>query len=121
LLDEQAPQSVAVVSRVAGQAATRWDSADQGQCDANVAELAGRYFKRDGASARIDNRMDFRGAAATRATDRLRLSPPFPPAAERCAFAVVLSMACTSPGSIRVRASNKRRHNPRIVQRRNRL
>ena len=32
---------------------------------------------------------------------------------------VVLSMAWTSPGSTRVRVSNKRRHNPRIVQRRN--
>jgi hypothetical protein len=65
--DEQAPQPVAVVSGVAGQAAARRDSADQGQCDANVAELAGRYFERDGASARIDDRVDFRCATATRA------------------------------------------------------
>jgi hypothetical protein len=51
--DEQAPQPVAVVSGVASQAAAGRDSADQGQCDANVAKLAGGYFERNGASARI--------------------------------------------------------------------
>ena len=81
--DEQAPQPVAVVSGVASQAAAGRDSADQGQCDANVAELAGGHFERDGASARIDDRVDFRGATAARATNRLRFGPPFPPAAER--------------------------------------
>jgi len=56
--------------------------------------MAGRHFDGDGAYARIgDGGVDFRRAAAARATNRLRLGPPFPPTAERCALAVVLSMA----------------------------
>jgi hypothetical protein len=55
--------------------------------------MAGRHFDGDGASARIGDDVDFGRAAAARATNRLRLGPPFPPAAERCALAVVLSMA----------------------------
>jgi hypothetical protein len=118
LLGKKAPQPVAVIGGVACQAAARRDRADQRRGDANVAQLARRYFEGDRASAGIDDRMDFRGAAAARAADRLRIGPPFPPAAERCALAVVLSMAWTSPGSIRIRASNNRRHNLRILQRR---
>jgi hypothetical protein len=30
--------------------------------------------------------VDFRGASATRAADRLFMLPPFPPLAERCAL-----------------------------------
>ena len=92
-LFEEATQAIAVVSGIAGQAAARWNSADQGCRDSNVAKMAGRHFNGDGASALINNSVDFRRAAAARATNRLRLGPPFPPAAERCALAVVLSMA----------------------------
>jgi hypothetical protein len=45
------------------------------------------------ASARVDDGVHFRGAAASRTANRLRLCPPFPPAAERFALAVVLSIA----------------------------
>jgi hypothetical protein len=55
--------------------------------------MARRHFDGDGASARIDDGVDFRGAAAARTANRLRFRPPFPPAAERWALAVVLSMA----------------------------
>jgi hypothetical protein len=55
--------------------------------------MAGRHFDGDRASALVNNGVDFRRAAAARTTDRLRLGPPFPAAAERCALAVVLSMA----------------------------
>jgi hypothetical protein len=37
--------------------------------------------------------MDFRRAPAARATDGLRVFPPFPPDAERCALIDVLSSA----------------------------
>ena len=90
---EEATQAIAVVSGVASQAAGRPNSADQGCRDSNVAQVAGCHFNGDGASAFVNNGVDFRRAAAARAANRLRLGPPFPPAAERCALAVVLSMA----------------------------
>ena len=92
-LSQEAPQPIAVVSCVRGQAPARRNSADQGCRNPNIAEMAGRHFDGDGASVRVDDGMDFRRAATARATNRLRLGPPFPPAAERCALAVVLSMA----------------------------
>ena len=85
--------TIAVISCIRGQAAARRNSADQGCRNPNIAEMAGRHFDGDGASARIGDGVDFRRATAARATNRLRLGPPFPPAAERCALAVVLSMA----------------------------
>jgi hypothetical protein len=36
-------------------------------------------------------------AAATRASDGLGIGLPFPPAAERCAFAVMVSISCAPP------------------------
>jgi hypothetical protein len=92
-LTQEAPEPIAVISRVGGQATARWNSADQSGRDADIAEMSRGHFDGDGASAPIDDGVDFRGAAAARAANRLRLGPPFPPAAERCALAVVLSMA----------------------------
>jgi hypothetical protein len=46
----------------------------------------------------IADRVDLSGAAAARAADRLRRRPPFPPAAERCAFTAELSIMATSAG-----------------------
>jgi hypothetical protein len=84
---------MAVVGGVGGQATACRNCADQRCRDSNVAEMARRHFDGDGASARVGDGVDFRGAAAPRAANRLRLRPPFPPAAERWALAVVLSMA----------------------------
>lgn len=92
-LFEEATQPIAVVSSVGGQTGARRNSADQGCGHPNIAQVAGRHFDGDGASAFVNNGVDFRRAAAARAADRLRLGPPFPPAEERCALAVVLSMA----------------------------
>jgi hypothetical protein len=92
-LFEEATQPIAVVSGVGGQAGARRNSADQRCRHPDIAQIAGRHFDGDGASAFVNNGVDFRRAAAARAADRLRLGPPFPPAAERCALAVVLSMA----------------------------
>jgi len=39
--------------------------------------MARRHFDGDGASARVDDGVDFRGAAAARASNRLRFRPPF--------------------------------------------
>ena len=72
-----------LVGGVGSQAAACRNSGDQGCRDSNVAEMARRHFDGDGASARVDDGVDFRGAAAARTANRLRLRPPFPPAAER--------------------------------------
>jgi hypothetical protein len=80
---KKATQIIAVISRVGGQATACRNSGDQGCRDTDVAEMARRHFDGDGASARIDDGVDFRGAATARTANRLRLGPPFPPAAER--------------------------------------
>ena len=80
--DEQAPQPVAVVSGVASQAAAGRDSADQGQCDANVAKLAGRYFERNGRPRESTIAWIF-VVRPPRERPIACASAPFPPAAER--------------------------------------
>src|SRR5207302_11336880 len=82
-----------------------------------VAALAGGYFERDGTTATIDNTMDFCRSPAARAADRLEIGPHFPPAAERCALAVVLSIICTPPRSLLASAANRCFQIPRRAQR----
>ena len=45
-----------------------------------------------GPAIRIAQRVNFRGASAARAADRLFVLPPFPPLAERCALIEVESI-----------------------------
>lgn len=91
-LDQKQPERVAVIGGVAGaQAAWRqWFKQTAG--DRSIAALAGAYLDCDGTAATIDNSMDLCRSPAARAADRLDVGPPFPPAAERCALAVVLSI-----------------------------
>ncbi len=53
----------------------------------------------------VGQRMDFRRPTATRATDRLIFLPPFPPAAERCAFTAEESMRTWAGGGAAVTTS----------------
>ena len=103
--EKKATQTIAVISRVGGPATAPRNSADQCCRDSNVAEMAKRHFDGDGASARVDDGVNFRGAAAPRAANRLCLGAPFPPAAEWFALAVVLSMARLSPRLTRASAA----------------
>jgi hypothetical protein len=91
-LDEKQPEPIAVIGGIRG-AQTAWRQRfEQIAGDGCVAALAGGYFEGDGTAATIDNSMDFCRSPAARAADRLEIGPPFPPAAERCALAVVLSI-----------------------------
>jgi len=91
-LGEKQPEPIAVIGGIC-RAQTGWRQwFEQGAGNRGVAALAGGYFQRDGTAATIDNSMDLCRSPAARAADRLDLGPPFPPAAERCALAVVLSM-----------------------------
>jgi hypothetical protein len=91
-LDQEQPEPVAVIGGIGGAQASRRQRFQEAAGDGCVAALAGRYFERDGTAATIDNSMDFCRSPAARAADRLEVGPPFPPAAERCALAVVLSI-----------------------------
>lgn len=91
-LDQEQPKPIAVVGGICC-AQTAWRQRfEKAAGDRCVAALAGGYFERDGTAATIDNSMDFCRSPAARAADRLEVGPPFPPAAERCALAVVLSI-----------------------------
>jgi hypothetical protein len=91
-LDQKQPEPITVIGGI-GRAQTAWRQwFEQAAGDGCVAALTGGYFERDGTTATIDNSMDFCRSPAARAADRLELGPPFPPAAERCALAVVLSI-----------------------------
>ena len=91
-LDQEKPEPVAVIGGIC-RAHTAWRQwFEQALGNRCVAALAGSYLERDGTAATIDNSMDFCRSPAARAADRLEVGPPFPPAAERCALAVVLSI-----------------------------
>jgi hypothetical protein len=91
-LDQELPQRVAIGGGVSGAQARRRQRVEQGASDGCIAALTGGYFEREGTAAAIDNSMDFCRSPAARAADRLVVGPPFPPAAERCALVVVLSI-----------------------------
>ena len=92
-LDQEAAQAVAIVGGVASADPGRGQRRQQRKGRADVAELPRRYFDRDRPPVAIDDGVDLGRPPAARAADGLRRGPPFPPAAERCALAVVLSMA----------------------------
>jgi hypothetical protein len=92
------------------------------------AALPGVSASATGRSQLSARKMDFRGAAAARAADSLRPLPPFPPAAERCAFACVLlirNSVGTSPeavgisgrGRTELRRRTRRAHDADAVSR----
>lgn len=91
-LDQKQPERIAIVGGIAGAPARRGQRFQQATRDRGIAALPWRYLERNGTAATIDNSMDFCRSPATRAADRLELGPPFPPPAERCALAVVLSI-----------------------------
>jgi hypothetical protein len=91
-LDQEEPEPIAVIGGIGGAQAGRRQRFDEASGEGRIAALSGRYLERDGAPATIDNSMDFCRSPAARAADRLEVGPPFPPAAERCALAVVLSI-----------------------------
>lgn len=65
----------------------------------DVVSFARRQDRRDRQAIGFYPEMDFRREPAARATRRLILSPPFWPAAQRCARIVVLSIICNRSAS----------------------
>ena len=76
----------------------------------------------DEAALGVREGMDFRIAAAARASNRLLLLPPFPPAAERWALTCVESIICVSADRpLPANARNMFSQMPRRAQRTKRL
>jgi hypothetical protein len=75
----------------------------------SVPALPGGCLEGDEAAFTIDDGVDLGRTAAARAADCLNFGPPFPPAAERWAVALVESIIWTSPGLTSTRALNNRR------------
>ncbi len=82
-LAQEEPKAVAVISGIGCAQACRWQAGKKGQNETKIAALSGRYLDGEWPALAVDNGMDFGGAPAARAADRLFLRPPFPPAAER--------------------------------------
>ena len=75
--------------------------ADQAGRRANIAHLPRGEIEGNQLAGSVGDGMNLGCTPAAAASDRLLLAPPFPPAAQRWAFEVVLSMLCDSddPGS----------------------
>jgi len=79
-------QGVCVVAAVGDQALRGPAAGEQRVGHADVGGVARRELQRDRTAENVGQRVDLGGLAAPRAADGLRLGPPFPPCAERCAF-----------------------------------
>ena len=82
-LAQEEPKAVAVVGGIGGAQARRWQAGKKGQNEAKIAALSGCYLDGERPALAVDNSVDFGRASAARASDRLFLRSPFPPAAER--------------------------------------
>ncbi len=114
---QELAQPVAVVGCVVRAQPSRRQRRQKCDGGPHIAKLARGYFEGDGASGTIDDGADFCRAPASRPANRLRRRPPFPPAAERCVLAVVLSIIGMSSGVTVTRARNSRCHTARPDQR----
>ena len=92
MLCQPIPQAVGVIGSVSQQASRRWNGRQQIACGRQVVTVARRDQEGDGPAAIFGQRVDFAGAAAARAPDRLFEVPPFAPAAERWALTWVESI-----------------------------
>jgi len=123
--DQKLPELIAVIGGVSRAQTTGRQRFKQAAGNRGVAALAWGYGKGQRPTATVDNSMDFCRSPAARAADRpcscqgqaLELGPPFPPAAERCALAVVLSIIWMPSGSALTSAVNSCRQIPRRAQR----
>lgn len=121
-LDDERAEGVAVVAFIGEQYAHRWRKRQDVGGGGDVGVLAWRQMNHVGPTESIAQRMNFRGASAARAPDRLRALPPFPPLAERCALIEVESSeSVTESLPLLAKAVKIASHRPRLAQRLKRL
>jgi hypothetical protein len=98
------------------------NSLDRRLAAAEVGCVATGEVERDRLAGLVCRGVDLAGPAAARPPDGLRVLPPFPPEALRCAFASVASRNTSAGGPpAAASASKRRRQTPLIAQRTNRL
>jgi hypothetical protein len=102
-LNQHVAQGVAVIGGI-GQTQSRCEIANAFDGDRRIATMAGTNNQPPRSAMFIDGDVDFGGAPAARASDRLGFGPPLPPAAERWALIWVASSisAVATPHSARV-------------------
>ncbi len=83
---------LAVISLVGRDGERRLGCVQHFADDLAVMDLSARHDEVQRTAFAVDQRVDFRGAAAAADADRLIFLPPFAPLAARCAFTIVLSM-----------------------------
>ena len=96
--DEEAAQPVAVIGGIGDQPGWWRQSADEGERDRGIAALARGELNGQRPARAIDSQMDLSRSPATRAAYGLEVSPPLPPAADRCALMCVLSSKSSAGG-----------------------
>ena len=95
-IGQEGAKIVAVKSGVRQQEGCRGEALKQRLGGTHIAPLARCEIKGDQAPERVGDGMDFGAATAAAAPDCFGLGPPFPPALQRCALLVVLSIDCIS-------------------------
>lgn len=86
LVLDQIADAVAVIGAVGVDDAAPGQGAQQVLSGATVSSLARCQQKSERSALAVGEGMDLGVAAASADADRLEVRPPFPPAAERCAF-----------------------------------
>ena len=80
---QEVTQVICIIGGIPRTEPGRRQGFEQGLRQPDIAALAGRHLDRDEAPEPVADRVDFCRPSAARAADRLRVRPPFPPAAER--------------------------------------
>jgi hypothetical protein len=116
---EESPDAIGVVGAVSKHMLGR-EPVDQGFGLRAVVDLTWRKDQAERIAKSVDGDMDFGAQPAARAADRLRLNPPFPPAACWCARMIVASMMRCSRSGSSLSAARMCDQTPRLAQRENR-
>ena len=90
---EPVTQAFGIVGSVGDKASRAWCDGQEIARPSEIMGIARRKQEDDRPAAIVRQRMDFRSAPATRASDGVAEDPPFAPAAERCTLTWVESIA----------------------------
>ena len=119
---DQVADAVAVIGAVGMDDAAPRQGVQQVLGSTAVGGLSGRQQEGERSALSVGDGVDLGVATASADADRLDVRPPFPPAAERCAFTCVLSISTSLGGPpSAASASNTARHTPLAAQRTLRL
>ncbi len=94
--DQERPERITVVGRVRQLMTRRGQVAQQMDREPDAAHLASAEFEVDQTAGSVRDGVDLGCSSTAAAANRLLLSPPFPPAPQRWALLVVLSIESVS-------------------------